>query len=56
MSFGVTDLDEYTSSQLRTELKIREERENRGECVYCGRPRNAVPVCKFPRRHDGTQR
>lgn len=53
MSWNIP-LDEYTTDQLRAELKERERRHASGVCSYCRRDHGTSPSCKFPRRHNGT--
>lgn len=47
------DLDEYASSELRTELAKRATLDTQGKCIYCERPIRSEPSCKFPTRHQG---
>ena len=45
------DIDEYTSAQLRGELRNRRKLRREGKCDYCGRD-PSLPPCKFPERHQ----
>lgn len=48
------DLDEYTTTELREELRRRAVAGRAGVCDYCGRTPDTRP-CKFPERHSAQQ-
>lgn len=47
------DLDEYTYTELITEIRLREAAVSHGRCSYCHRPFNGEPPCRFLVRHGG---
>ncbi len=43
---NISDLEDYTTDQLRTELFRRQKADERGECWYCNRNYKAH-TCKY---------
>lgn len=49
------DLDEYSWMALQGEISDRLRLQKENKCTYCRQPRDSVPACKFPDRHNGTE-